>query len=209
VKRIIGGDRVEAIEAVQVDEHWNYVEGTEELIPCDTLLLSVGLIPENELSQKAGVTLDPLTAGPIVDAGFQTSVPGIFAAGNVVHVYDIVDWVTKAGLVAGREAAQHAMGQRTTAERMIPTAAGDNVRYVVPHQVNPERLTTDKVALQFRVTQPIEQTVRVRVHDGDELLTRKTARYARPGEMMEVTLRGREYDAVREAQALKVSVVQK
>ena len=141
VKRIIGKDRVEAIEAVQVDENWNYVEGTEETIPCDTLLLSVGLIPENELSQKAGVVLDPLTAGPIVDDGFQTNVPGVFAAGNVVHVYDIVDWVTKAGLVAGERAAKYAMGQREDEDvTTVSTAAGENVGYVVPQKMNSEHL---------------------------------------------------------------------
>jgi thioredoxin reductase len=209
VKRIIGKDRVEAIEAVQVDDEWNYIPGTEELIPCDTLLLSVGLIPENELSQQAGVQLDPRTAGPLVDAGFQTNVPGIFAAGNVVHVYDIVDWVTQAGLVAGREAARFAQGQRPTAGRLVPTAAGEHVRYVVPQRVDPEQLPTHDVALQFRVTQPIEERVRLRVHDGETLITRKTARYARPGEMLEIPLRGRDYDAVRAAEQLTVSVVPK
>ena len=100
VKRIIGKQRVEAIEAVGVDQHWNPIPGTEEIIPCDTLLLSVGLIPENELSRKAGVRLDPITGGPFVDDSFETSVPGIFAAGNVVHVYDLGDWVTEAGFKA-------------------------------------------------------------------------------------------------------------
>ena len=97
VKNIIGKKRVEAIEAVAVDEKWNPIPGTEEIIPCDTLLLSVGLIPENELSRQVGVLIDPITAGPYVDDTFQTNVPGIFSAGNVVHVYDLVDWVTEAG----------------------------------------------------------------------------------------------------------------
>ena len=208
VKRIIGKDRVEAVEAAQVDENWNYVAGTEEIIPCDTLLLSVGLIPENELSQKAGVVLDRLTAGPVVDDGFQTNVPGVFAAGNVVHVYDIVDWVTRAGLVAGEYAAQYAMGQREDGDvTYVPTAAGENVRYVVPHKVNPENLGDDEIMLQFRVTQPMEQPVRVRVEDGDELIARGAARYARPGEMMDINLRSRNYDAVRKAKELRVSVV--
>ncbi|MGC9397957.1 MAG: FAD-dependent oxidoreductase [Anaerolineae bacterium] len=207
VKRIIGKDRVEAVEAVQVDENWNYVPGTEEIIPCDTLLLSVGLIPENELSQQAGVTLDPLTAGPVVDDGFQTNVPGIFAAGNVVHVYDIVDWVTKAGLVAGKRAAQYAMGRRAEPRVYVPTVAGKNVHHVVPHKIDPENLGEGEVMLQFRVTQPLEQPVRIRVEDGDELVARGAARYARPGEMMEIKLRERHYDAVRKAEKLTVSVV--
>jgi len=108
VKKIIGKNRVEAIEAVAVDDKWNFIPGSEEIIPCDTLLLSVGLIPENELSKKAGVLLDPVTGGPYVDEHFQTSVPGIFAAGNVVHVYDLVDYVSMAGSEAGRSAAEFA-----------------------------------------------------------------------------------------------------
>ena len=105
VKRIIGSDRVEAIETTAVNDHWDHIPGSEEIIPCDTLLLSVGLIPENELSRQAGVMLDPVTGGPIVDNYFHTNVDGIFAAGNVVHVYDLVDWVTEAGYAAGKGAA--------------------------------------------------------------------------------------------------------
>src|SRR5512142_172671 len=112
VNRIIGDKRVEAIASVRVAERWNPMPGTEEIIPCDTLLLSVGLIPENELSRKAGVRLDPVTGGPFVDNNFETNVPGIFAAGNVVHVYDLVDWVTEAGSHAGKSAARFALQER-------------------------------------------------------------------------------------------------
>ncbi|MEA3310009.1 MAG: FAD-dependent oxidoreductase, partial [Chloroflexota bacterium] len=209
VKRIIGNDRVEAIEIAQVDENWNYVAGSEELIPADTLLLSVGLIPENEISKQAGVQLDPLTAGPIVTDGFQTNIPGIFAAGNVVHVYDLVDWVTKAGLVAGRHAARYAqqLSPQVGGRKYIPTASGENVRYVVPHLVSPGSLTEDKVALQLRVTHPMEEPIHVLVHDGENLIARKYKQYARPGEMLEIPLRKRNYDAVQQAQELRVSVV--
>ena len=208
VKRILGEDRVEAVEAVAVDAQWQPIPGTEEIIPCDTLLLSVGLIPENELSQKAGVRLDPVTGGPIVDEGYQTNIPGIFAAGNVVHVYDLVDWVTEAGLLAGERAACYAMGTMCQIEAPpVPTLAGENVRYVVPHTVNPERLTEADVRLQMRVTAPIEQAVRIQVHDGETLIGQATARYARPGEMANVTLRQRDYDKVRQAKQLRVSIV--
>ncbi|MCF8145096.1 MAG: NAD(P)/FAD-dependent oxidoreductase [Deltaproteobacteria bacterium] len=206
VKRIIGNDRVEAVEAVQVDERWQSVPGTEEIIPCDTLLLSVGLIPENELSQKAGVVLDPVTNGPFVDDGFATNIPGVFAAGNVVHVYDLVDWVTQAGLTAGRRAAMFAKGSCNKKAVMVPTAAGRNVRYVVPHKLDPETLTQDAITLQMRVTQPMEEAVQVRITDGDTLIAKKRERYARPGEMVSLTLRGQEYDAVRNAKKLVVSV---
>ncbi len=207
VKRIIGRDRVEAVEAVAVDERWQPIPGTEEIIPCDTLLLSVGLIPENELSQKVGVRLDPVTGGPYVDESYQTSLPGIFAAGNVVHVYDLVDWVTEAGQVAGERAACYAMGTTcATVAPPIPTRAGEHVRYVVPHSLNPEQLTQADVRLQMRVTEPLEEAVRIEVHDGERLITRQGARYARPGEMVNITLRRRDYDTVRIARELRVSV---
>jgi NADPH-dependent 2,4-dienoyl-CoA reductase/sulfur reductase-like enzyme len=208
VKRILGTERVEAVEAVAVDDRWQPIPGTEEIIPCDTLLLSVGLIPENELSQKAGVRLDPITGGPVVDEGYQTNIPGVFAAGNVVHVYDLVDWVTEAGLLAGERAACHAMGTLCQIEAPpIPTVAGEHVRYVVPHTVNPERLTEADVRLQMRVTEPIEKPVRIQIHDDERLIAQGSARYARPGEMVNVTLRQRDYDAVRTAKELRVSVV--
>jgi NADPH-dependent 2,4-dienoyl-CoA reductase/sulfur reductase-like enzyme len=207
VKRIIGKDRVEAVEAVQVDERWRPVPGTEEIIPCDTLLLSVGLIPENELSQKAGVALDPVTNGPYVDDGFATSIPGVFAAGNVVHVYDLVDWVTKAGLTAGKRAAMFAQGCCNKKPVFVPTAAGQNVRYVVPHKIDPETLTQETITLQMRVTQPIEEAVQVRITDRDALIAKKRERYVRPGEMISLKLRGRDYDAVRDAKELRVSVL--
>ena len=210
VKRIIGKDRVEAIESVAVDDHWRFVPGTEEIVPCDTLLLSVGLIPENELSLKAGVLLDPVTGGPYVDDGFQTNVPGLFAAGNVVHVYDLVDWVTEAGLVAGKCAAQYAREPLVNApecKTCVPTVAGENVRYVVPHKVDPETLTKDNVMLQMRVTQPVEQSVRVEVRDGDNVITRKSLRYARPGEMVSLTIGIQQYDQVRKAKELRAHIV--
>ncbi len=209
VKRIIGNDRIEAVEAAQVDENWQYIPGSEEIIPCDTLLLSVGLIPENELSQKAGVALDPVTGGPVVDDGFQTDVPGIFAAGNVVHVYDLVDWVTTAGLTAGKRAAQFAQGCCNENPQYAPTSAGENVRYVVPHHIDPETLTEEQVMLQMRVTQPIEEPVSIEIHDGDNLIAKKRARYARPGEMASITLKGKHYDAVRQAEKLEVRIVPK
>jgi thioredoxin reductase len=207
VKRIIGNSRVEAVEAVQVDEKWQPIAGTEEIIPCDTLLLSVGLIPENELSKKAGVILDPVTGGPFVDEGMQTNVPGIFAAGNVVHIYDLVDWVTEAGYVAGRAAAKYAIAQRKLAARQVKMQAGENVRYVVPHRIDKESLSAEDQKVQMRVIQPIEGNVWVEVKDGDELVARKGQRYARPGEMVDIKIPQKAYDAVQKADTLTVNVV--
>lgn len=209
VSRILGNRRVEAVEAVQVDEKWNPIPGTEEIIPCDTLLLSVGLIPENELSRKAGVALDPITGGPYVDEGFQTNVPGIFAAGNVVHVYDLVDWVTQAGFTAGRSAARFAMELRRKEQRRVPLRAGENIRYVVPHYVDKESLAEGEIKLQMRVRQPVEEKVWVEVRDGDEVVARKAERYVRPGEMVTVTLPQKAYDAVQKAEELTVHVVKR
>jgi NADPH-dependent 2,4-dienoyl-CoA reductase/sulfur reductase-like enzyme len=189
VKRIIGSQRVEAIEAVAVDDHWQPIPGSEEIIPCDTLLLSVGLIPENELSRQAGVRLDPVTGGPFVDNHFQTSVPGVFAAGNVVHVYDLVDWVTEAGYEAGKSAALFAQGKLTQPSRLVPVSAGENVRYVVPHTIDPEALSSGNIALQMRVRQPIEAPVWVEAVAGEHQLTRRALPYSRPGEMVTLNLK--------------------
>lgn len=209
VKRVMGRKRVEAVETVLVDEKWQPVPGSEEIIPCDTLLLSVGLIPENELSRQAGVIIDPITAGPYVDDGFQTNVPGIFAAGNVVHVYDLVDWVTEAGLQAGKMAARHALGQKIPDSRRVKCAAGENVRYVVPHELNSGSLTEGDVRLQMRVKQPLEQPVYIEVRSGENLIARKAEPYARPGEMLTMRLSPKHYDAVQAASTLVVAVVPK
>ena len=206
VKRIMGKNRVEAVEAVQVDEKWNFIPGTEEIIPCDTLLLSVGLIPENELSRKAGVKLDPITGGPYVDETFQTNVPGIFAAGNVVHVYDLVDWVSEAGFEAGKRAAQYAISLRNAEARYIPLKAGKNVRYVVPHKLDKSSLAQEDIRLQMRVTRPIEQPVWIEVHDGENLITRKPEKYVRPGEMVTVILKTKNYSDVSKANSLTIDI---
>ena len=209
VKRILGNHRVEAVEAVQVDEHWRPVPDTEEIIPCDTLLLSVGLIPENELSRKAGVVLDPMTGGPLVDESMQTNVAGIFAAGNVVHVYDLVDWVTEAGFVAGRGAARFAIAEQKRVARRVRLQPGENVRYIVPHVLDKESLTESDQRLQMRVSRPIEDRVWVEILDGEYLVTRKGLRYARPGEMVTVDIPQKAYDAVQKADTLTVRVVRR
>jgi thioredoxin reductase len=209
VKRIIGNNRVEAIESVQVDEKWNPIPGTEVVLPCDTMLLSVGLIPENELSRKAGVTIDPITGGPFVDDHFETNVPGIFAAGNVVHVYDLVDWVSEAGKEAGKSAAKFAVHIRHQENRLVPLVAGDNVRYVVPHQMDRETLADSIVRLQLRVKTPIEKPVWVEVRNRGNLVTRKGELYARPGEIITLEVPVRAYDEVQHAEELTVAVVQR
>jgi len=209
VTRIIGNDRVEAVETAAVDEHWQVIPGTKETVPCDTLLLSVGLIPENELSRGAGVKLDAVTGGPIVDNYFQTNLPGIFAAGNVVHVYDLVDWVTEAGLAAGKSAALYAQGKLEKPERFIHTESGENVRYVVPHHFDPKALKSGPVSLQMRVRQPIEEPVWVQAVANGELVGRSALRYARPGEMVSLKLKDKAIPLLEKTDRLALEIVKR
>jgi thioredoxin reductase len=209
VKNIIGKNRVEAIEACAVDDKWQPIPGTEEIIPCDTLLLSVGLIPENELSRQAGVLIDPITAGPFVDDGFQTNIPGVYSAGNVVHVYDLVDWVTEAGLTTGKSAAKLVRQGSGSDGPSIPVKAAENVRYVVPQTLHPSALEENEIRLQMRVRQPIEKPVWVEVRSGGKLLTRKAEPYARPGEMVTITLKSNLVDEVKAVSEISVAIVER
>ena len=210
IKSIIGNKRVEAVESVAVDAKWQPIPGTEEIIPCDTVLLSVGLIPENELSKSAGVKLDPITGGPFVDNHFMTSVPGIFAAGNVVHVYDLVDWVTEAGFAAGRGAAAYAARGAIAGIAHVPLSAGENIRYVVPHMIDRTSAQTETTRLQLRVTQPIEERVRLTVEDEKgNVLAKKAEPYARPGEIITMEIRPESAELVQQAAELKVHMRQR
>ena len=171
VTRVIGHDRVEAVEVSQVDEHLALIPGTERIVPCDTLLLSVGLIPENELSVGAGVELDPRTRGAVVDQSLQTGVPGIFACGNVLHVHDLADNVTSESERAGAAAAAYALGTGAGAVpdcEFIVSPAGI-AGYALPGRITAVALTK----LNFRVRRPVD-AARVRIlADGEELLAGK------------------------------------
>ena len=176
VTRVIGHDRVEAVEVSQVDEHLAPIPGTERVVPCDTLLLSVGLIPENELSVAAGVELDPRTRGAVVDQSLQTGVPGIFACGNVLHVHDLADNVTTESERAGAAAAAWALGAGVGAEADAASAScGLTVSpagiagYALPGRITAIGLTK----VNFRVRRPVD-AARVRIlANGEELFTGK------------------------------------
>jgi len=168
VTSIQGLDRVEAITVSKVDERQNIIPGSERVIACDTMILSVGMIPENELSDDAGVVLDPATGGPSVDECMGTSVSGIFACGNVVHVHDLVDHVTQAGELAGESAAKHVLGILPPS-RKIALRTGENVRYVVPQYISGER----PIDIYLRVTKPMKA---VRVLFGNLSESRKSVR---------------------------------
>lgn len=188
VTRIIGERRVEAVDISAVDERWKPIVGSERIVPCDSLLLSVGLIPENELTRRVGIEIDDLIGGPIVDNRYATNLPGFFGAGNVVQVYDLVDSVSSAAEIAGRSAARYAAGTFAADYGSVPVHAGKNVRQVVPQRICPASLTEDAIALQLRVTEPLETAVEFRVCSGDRVLVRKRFPYARPGEMTTVVI---------------------
>lgn len=171
VTRVIGHDRVEAVEVSQVDERLAPIPGTERIIPCDTLLLSVGLIPENELSVAVGVELDPRTRGAVVDQSLQTGVPGIFACGNVLHVHDLADNVTTESERAGAAAAAYALGTGAGAvpDCELTVSPAGIAGYALPGRITAVALTK----LNFRVRRPVD-AARVRIlADGEELFAGK------------------------------------
>lgn len=184
VTRVIGHDRVEAVEVSQVDEHLAPIAGTERIVPCDTLLLSVGLIPENELSVSAGVELDPRTRGAVVDQSLQTDVPGIFACGNVLHVHDLADNVTTESERAGVAAAAYALGGGAETDAVADTGCELTVSpagiagYALPGRITAVALTK----LNFRVRRPVD-AARVRILAGSEELFAGKVRAFKPSVM--------------------------
>ena len=183
-----GRDRVEAVTIAEVDEHLRPIPGTEVRYPCDTLMLSVGLLPENELSRAAGVELSAVTRGPVVDQNLQTSIPGIFACGNVLHVHDLVDFVSQEAAAAGAQAAHFVQANHPTSEyRGVPVVATDGVRYTVPSYINPERMD-DTLTVRFRVANEYRNRY-VSVYLDDERVQHRKKRVMAPGEMEQVVLK--------------------
>ena len=183
VTRVIGHDRVEAVEVSRVDEHLAPIPGTERIVPCDTLLLSVGLIPENELSVGAGVELDPRTRGAVVDQSLQTGVPGIFACGNVLHVHDLADNVTTESERAGAAAAAWALDGDDGANAAgmdceLAVSPAGVVGYALPGRITAVALTK----LNFRVRRPVDAAC-VRILAGDEELLTGKVRPFKPSVM--------------------------
>ena len=180
VTRVIGRDRVEAVEVSQVDEHLAPIPGTERIVPCDTLLLSVGLIPENELSVAAGVKLNPRTRGAVVDQSLQTGVPGIFACGNVLHVHDLADNVTTESERAGAAAAAYALGTDagTVPNCELTVSPAGIAGYALPGRMTSVALTK----LNFRVRRPVD-AARVRILAGGEELFAGKVRAFKPSVM--------------------------
>lgn len=181
VYELHGRDRLEGVSVVEVGDDRKPIQGTSRFIGCDTLLLAVGLIPENELSKMAGVDMDPWTNGPVVNEFLQTSEECIFAAGNVVVVYDLVDWVSEEGERAGRSAAGYALGNLPQGGRCFRVETESGIRLV-----SPQFLTGGQdVTVFLRVSEPVEGACRL--YADPDIFSQKL-RYARPGEMNEVTI---------------------
>ena len=187
VTNIFGNDHITGIEIAEVDQYKQPKEETKKFIECDTLLLSVGLIPENALSRKAGISIDPRTKGPIVNNYMETSIEGVFACGNVVHVHDLVDYVSIEGKLAGTSAAQYLkyeLNHNNVSE--IPTIPGNLISYIVPQRIDIHSSQL-AITLYFRVKDVISKGV-IRVRDGDTLIKEIKRTHMKPGEMEHVTL---------------------
>ena len=183
---IQGRERLTGVTLAQVDENRRPISGTEEHYDCDTLLLSCGLIPENELSRGAGVELSPVTNGPVVDESLETSIPGVFACGNVLHVHDLVDFVSQEAQQAGRRAARF-LQKGEERGKAIRLTAGKGVRYTVPARVDPRRME-EELTVRFRVDN-VYRGAAVTVSAGGETLQRRKKLILTPGEMEEIRLR--------------------
>ncbi len=202
VIRIHGEERLEGVTVAKVDENRRPIKGTEKYIECDTLLLSVGLIPENELTREAGIDLDPVTSGAVVDESRQTTQPGVFACGNVLHVHDLVDYVTLESYCAGEGAAKYVLGSAPE-KKYISTKGVGGVRYIVPQKVNLN--AGEDVKLYFRVGRVYKGASVVVKYNGYEIMRRKKPRLA-PGEMENVILKESELQKFAEGGLVEISV---
>ena len=192
VVEIHGKDRVEGVTIAQVDENRKPIASTREYIPCDTLLLSVGLIPENELSKEAGVSLSPITNGATVDQDRQTSIPGVYACGNVLHVHDLVDFVSEEAEIAGKAAAEYIQDDKAQTIH-IPIRTDGKIRYTVPQIITKQK----DVTVYFRVSD-VYKNVKINVTCGDKLVLTKRRPKVAPGEMESIVLKAEKLTDVSE-----------
>ncbi len=191
VVQIHGKERVEGVTIAEVDKNRKPIKGSEEYIPCDTLLLSVGLIPENELTQKAGISIDRITNGAVVNQDRQTAAEGIFACGNVLHVHDLVDFVSDEAELAGSAAAEYIKNENTSEKLDIRLETDGKVRYTVPQKITAKK----DIAVFFRVSD-VYRNVRLNVSDGEKIIYTKKMIKAAPGEMNRIVLKKELLDGV-------------
>lgn len=203
VAEIHGKKRVEGVTIAEVDENRRVKEETKRYIPCDTLLLSCGLIPENELTRSAGIPIDPITSGALVDENRETAVPGIFACGNVLQVHDLVDYVSDEAEIAGKGAAAFVKSGKVEGAT-VDTKAGNGVRYVLPQRVHTDK--GNDVALFMRVTQPFGK-VRFTVKSGDTVLATAQRLKAAPGEMEKIVVKSDKLATAKEPITVSLEVL--
>ena len=182
VTRLFGHERLTGVEVARVDGHMQPIPGTEELLDCDALILSVGLIPENEVAERLGAALDPAAKGPVCDQSFMTTVEGVFSCGNALHVNDLVDYVSESGELAGKNAAQYAGAARD----YVPLKGGPSLLYCVPERLDRNRLT-EPVILYFRSSRSMPKAV-LRICTGDRILLEKDYENLKPPEMQRLPL---------------------
>ncbi len=206
ITRIEGQERLERVRVAQVDEDFNPIEGTQEWIECDTLLLSVGLIPENELSKAMGLDLHPVTGGTFVNENRETSIEGVYAAGNVLHVHDLVDWVSEEAEIAGKAAADYINNNLEKRSQKIEITPAENVTYTVPQSI--EYTFGDKkfIKVFMRVTEPMED-VEVKFSTDKKEIISYPKKIVMPGEMVTANLPAAL--VTDEMEEIKVSIVKK
>jgi len=188
ITRIKGEKRVEKVTVAQVDKNLQAIPGTEEEISCDTILLSVGLIPENELTREAGIKLDPVTRGPIVNENRETEIEGIFACGNVLHVHDLADFVTEEGEIVGRAVSEYLKRNRKFRSQSIKIIPGTNIGYVVPQHIDFIIPGGKKIKIFMRVKKPAEKVRINLLDDKDRVLGSYKKKIVTPGEMVSIYL---------------------
>ena len=204
---IEGKERVEGVTLAKVDGSGKPIPGTEEHYTCDTLLLSVGLIPENDLSRQMGVEMSPVTRGPVVNESLETNLPGVFACGNVLHVHDLVDFVSEEAGIAGRNAAEYVKtGRGAGKESGIPVIAKDGVRYTVPSSIRPEFMN-DRLVIRFRVG-GVYRNCYISAYIGSERKIHKKCRIVAPGEMQQVILQKKDIEAAGSVENVTVCLEQ-
>lgn len=201
---IKGKERVEGVTIAKVDENSRPIPGTEEEIACDTLLLSCGLIPENELSDSLGVAMNPATSGPFVNESLETNLEGVFACGNVLHVHDLVDYVSQEADTAGRKAAAYLQGSLGTGEKEIPLRAVNGVRYTVPASIDLSRMGNAQI-VRFRVGSVYRDTS-VAVSCNGKILKSQKKRVLAPGEMEQVILKKSELEGIEDLEDITISI---
>jgi len=186
VVEIKGKKRVEGATVAEVDEHMKPIKGTERFVSCDTIILAIGLIPENELSKRSGIQMDDTRGGPTVNEWMETSIPGVFACGNVVHVHDLVDYVTESAETAGISAARYIKRELERREKPIKIELGRNVRYAVPQLISEKRLK-GKIRFYLRVRNP-ERKVEIKALARQDKVFVKKFRIVRPSEMIRLEI---------------------